>query len=116
MSAADDMADFYVHTATVETYAGSGAYGDVYNAPVLHSPLNTPPDGVFAEAKRRLVRAKDGQEVVSETTLYMAPAQGALYVPDSRVTVGGKVSYVITQNVNDAPGLDLPEHAAVTLK
>lgn len=108
VSAADDMADFYVHTATVETYQGSGAYGDVYAAPVVVA--------CFAEAKRRLVRAKDGQETVSESTLYMGTVNGALCVPDSRVTVAGKVSYVITQNVNDAPGLDLPEHAAVTLK
>lgn len=108
MTAADDMADFYVHTASVETFEGAGAYGDVYGAPVVVA--------CFAEAKRRLVRAKDGEQVVSESTLYMGTADGALFVPDSRVTVGGKVSYVITQNVNDAPGLDLPEHAAITLK
>lgn len=108
MTADDDMADFYVHTATVETYQGTGAYGDVYAAPVVVA--------CFAEAKRRLVRAKDGQETVSESTLYMGAADGGLFVPDSRVTVGGKVSYVITQNVNDAPGLDLPDHAAITLK
>jgi hypothetical protein len=108
VSAADDMADFYVHTATVEPFEGAGAYGDVYGPKVVVA--------CFAEAKRRLVRAKDGEQVVSESTLYMGTADGALFVPDSRVTVGGKASYVITQNVNDAPGLDLPEHAAVTLK
>lgn len=102
------MADFYVHHVTIEPFQGAGAYGDVYGPPVVVA--------CFAEAKRRLVRAKDGQEVVSESTLYMDTADGALFVPDSRVTVGTNVSYVITQNVNDAPGLDLPEHAAVTLK
>lgn len=104
----DDISDFYVHTVSVETFEGAGAYGDVYGAPVVVA--------CFAEAKRRLVRAKDGQEVVSESTLYMDTADGPAFVPDSRVTVNGKVSYVITQNINDAPGLDLPEHAAVTLK
>lgn len=108
VSAADDMAGFYVHTATVETFQGAGAYGDVYAAPVTVS--------CFAEAKRRLVRAKDGEQVVSESSLYMSVADGAGFVPDSKVTVQGKVSYVITQNINDAPGLDLPEHAVVTLK
>ena len=103
-----DVSDFYVHEVTVETWQGSGAYGDVYAAPVTVT--------CFAENKVLLVRAKDGQQVVSGTQLYMAAADGALFVPDSRVTVQGRVSYVITQNVNDAPGLGLPEHAAITLK
>lgn len=103
-----DISDFYVHKATVETWQGAGAYGDVYAAPV------TVP--CFAEAKIQLVRGKDGQQVVSGSTLFMAAADGALFAPDSRVTVGGRVSYVITQNTNDAPGLDLPDHAAITLK
>jgi hypothetical protein len=104
----DDISDFYVHTAQVETWEGAGAYGDVYAAPVTVN--------CFAEDKIQLVRAKDGQQVVSGSTLYMAAPDGDLFVPDSRVTVDGRVSYVITQNTNDAPGLDLPEHAAITLK
>lgn len=103
-----DISDFYVHTAQVETWEGAGAYGDVYAAPV------TVP--CFAEDKIRLVRGKDGEQVVSGSTLYMAVTDGALFVPDSRVTVDGRVSYVITQNTNDAPGLGLPDHAAITLK
>jgi hypothetical protein len=103
-----DISDFYVHEAQVETFAGAGAYGDVYAAPVTVS--------CFAEDKIRLVRAKDGEQVVSGSTLYMAVTDGALFPPDSRVTVDGRVSYVITQDTNDAPGLGLPEHAAITLK
>ena len=30
----DDLVDFYVHTITVQTLTGTGAYGDVYAAPV----------------------------------------------------------------------------------
>jgi hypothetical protein len=104
----DDISDFYVHTAQVETWEGAGAYGDVYAAPVVVS--------CFAEDKIQLVRAKDGQQVVSGSTLYMAAVDGDLFVPDSRVTVDGRFSYVLTQNTNDAPGLNLPEHAAITLK
>jgi hypothetical protein len=29
---------------------------------------------------------------------------------------GTRVSYVISQNINDAPGLGLPEHSAIYLK
>lgn len=104
----DELAEFHVHTAVVETFEGTGAYGDVYAAPATVSCL--------AEAKRRLVRSKDGEEVVSETSLYMTVADGGRFVPDSRVTVGGHTSFVITNSTNDAPGLDLPDHATVTLK
>ncbi len=103
-----DISDFYVHTAQVETWVGTGAYGILYASPVTVV--------CFAEDKIRLVRAKDGEQVVSGSTLYMAVTDGALFPPDSRVTVDGRVSYVITQNTNDAPGLNLPEHAAITLK
>lgn len=103
------ISDFYVHTATVESFAGAGAYGDVYSTPVNVS--------CFADAKIRLIRNKDGQMVVSSSTLDMSPTDGARFLPASRVTVSGKVSYVITQNINDAPGvLDDVAHAEITLE
>lgn len=111
---ADSIEDFYVHTVTVETYQGSGAYGDVYAPPLSHSPDTG--TGVFIESKRRLVRDKAGQEVVSETTLYMRPSQSGLYPPDTRVEARGVKSYVISRAVLDAPGLGLPDHAVITLK
>jgi hypothetical protein len=111
---AEDVENFYVHTVEVETFQGTGAYGDVYAPPVTHSPATG--TGVFLESKRRLVRDKSGQEVISETTLYMLPAQAGLYEPDSRVEARGVKSYVISRAVLDAPGLGLPDHAVITLR
>jgi hypothetical protein len=100
--------DFYVHTVTVETWLGTGAAGDVYQIPA------TVPG--FLEGKNVLVRDATGQQVVASSTFYCSTADGAKFTPDSKVTTGGRVSHVIGQNVNDAPGLDLPDHAAIYLK
>jgi hypothetical protein len=102
------ITDFFVHSVVVETWLGTGAAGDVYQTPA------TVPG--FLEGKNVLVRDATGQQVVAASTFYCATADGARFTPDSKVTSGGRVSHVISQNVNDAPGLDLPEHAAIYLK
>lgn len=100
--------DFYVHTVTVETFQGTGAAGDVYAAPAVVSG--------FLEGKIQLVRDSAGQQVVAASTFYCPTTDGARFTPDSKVTAGGRVSHVISQNINDAPGLGLPEHAEIYLK
>jgi hypothetical protein len=102
------ISDFFVHTVTVETWLGTGAAGDVYQVPA------TVPG--FLEGKIRLVRDSTGQQVTAASTFYCAPTDGAKFTPDSKVTSGGRVSHVISQNINDAPGLDLPDHAEIYLK
>lgn len=109
----DDISDFFVHTATVETFAGSGAYGDVYNAPVVLDPADD--NGCYIEGARHLVRDKDGAQVVSETQLYTARSNEALFAPDSRVTFNGGTSLVITVSTFDSGDLDLPDHICVAL-
>lgn len=105
---ADDLADFYEHTAAVETFLGTNGYGeDTFAAPVNVA--------CFADDTRKLVRGKDGEQVVSESTLYTYPINGPLFTADSRVTLNGTVSRVIKTNVNDSGDLDLPDHVAVTL-
>lgn len=100
--------EFYVHTVSVETHTGTGAFGDTYDTP---ADVNG-----FLEGKVQLVRGSDGQEIVSASTFYCAVADGARFTPDSRVMAGGREAYVISQNTNDAPGLGLPDHTAVYLK
>jgi hypothetical protein len=99
---------FFVHTVTVETRTGTGAAGDVYAAPVTVAG--------FLEGKVQLVRDSTGQEVTANSTLYCAVADGARFTPDTKVTTGGRISRVISQNINDAPGLNLPDHAEIYLK
>lgn len=110
MSSAE-LGDFWVHTVTVETYLGVNGSGvKQYAAPVQ-------PDG-FLEAKRRLVRAEDGNQVVSESTFYSDLGNAALFTPASRVTLSGRPlpTTVITVDINDGQALDLPDHIAVALQ
>ena len=111
----DELADFYVHTCTVETFLGADGYGrDQFAAPVVLSPATG--TGCFIESKRRLVRKSMTEETISETTLYTYPGSAALFAPNSRVTVGTAVSRVIVTNLNDSGGgLGLPDHVAVNL-
>jgi hypothetical protein len=102
------ITDFFVHTVSVESWLGTGAAGDVYQTPTTVSG--------FLEGKTVLVRDSTGQQVVAQSTFYCSTTDGAKFTPDSKVTTGGRVSHVISQNVNDAPGLGLPDHAAIYLK
>lgn len=109
----DELADFYVHTVTVETLTGTDGYGrEQFAAPVILTPPDT---GCFVEQKRRMVRDKDGVQVVSETTVYTRPEQIDLFTPGSRVTIRTAVAHVITAALNDSGDLDLPDHIAVAL-
>lgn len=98
-------AELLVHTASVEAYAGSGAYGDVYDAAV------TVP--CYYEGRRQLVRDSSGAEAVSEATMYVQPD---VNIPaGSKVTVLGRSTHVITVSVLDDGGLTGLAHQEVAL-
>lgn len=89
---------------TVEAYQGSGAYADAYAAAVQVS--------CWVDAKRRLIRAPDGSQVVSETTVLaaldtVAPARSRVTLPD------GSTTLVISSTRREAAGLPLPEHLEI---
>jgi hypothetical protein len=98
---------FFVHTVSAETFEGTGAYGDSYGAPVSVT--------CFVDDGAHLVRNKTGEEVVSSTTVYAPPSQAAALALESRVTVNGRVAYVIAVNSRDSGGLGLPDHVEVHL-
>jgi hypothetical protein len=103
------VARFFVHTVTVEPFTGVSGYGvDQFAAAQTISG--------FLEASRKLVRNQNGEEVVSEAQFYTDKANVSLFPANSRVTYPGVVTRVIRPNLNDAPGLGLPEHLAVTLE
>ncbi len=103
-----DLQDFWVHTIMVETFEGVGAAGDVYSAPQYVAG--------FLEGKNILVRDAAGQQVVAGSTFYTDAAYSGIFTPDTRVTIDGRVSYVITQNRNDSGPLGLPDHTMVQIK
>ena len=98
-------AHLLVHTASVEPYEGSGAYGDVYG-----TAYNLP---CYFEAERKIVRNSDGDEAVAEATVYAD--LGAEVNPGSRVAVNGYSSTVITVSVFDDGGLTGLAHREIAL-
>lgn len=89
-------------TITVEAYRGTGAFGDVYDQASTVTPC-------FVDDIRKLVRASDGSQVVSETTVYAPPSTTAPV--GSRITLpSGRTTTVITSKRLTAYGLAVPEH------
>jgi hypothetical protein len=103
-----ELQEFWVHTIMVETFEGTGAMGDVYAVPQYV-------DGLL-EGKVILVRDAAGQQVVSSSQFYTDAANTDVFAPDSRVTVDGRISYVISQNRADSGRMQLPDHAAIYCK
>lgn len=95
------------HEVTVEAYQGDGAYGPVYAAPATVR--------CFVDDKRRLVRTAEGDEAVSETTLYVGDLTADI-PPESRVTVNGRTTTVLTVSRLDGAGLPTPDHLEVALQ
>lgn len=107
MSAAD-LADMYVHTCAVEMFLGTAGSGeDTFAVPVTLAG--------FLDDTRHLVRDKDGEQVVSESSFFTYPVNGPVFAPNSRVTINGHTSRVIRLNTNTSGALDLPDHIAVAL-
>ncbi|RLV56058.1 hypothetical protein D9V41_09220 [Aeromicrobium phragmitis] len=92
----------------VEPYAGTGAYGDTYEA------SRTRPCAI--EDRRQLVRDNDGREVISETTLTIRREHLADFPPGSRVhTHHGRVAYVIVAAEHRDGGRGAWQHGTVNL-
>lgn len=110
-----ELDDFRVHAVTVRTFLGAGGMGSAYAAPVTLSPATG--EGVLVDEKRRLVRAPDATQVISEATV-LDPDTGHadLWAPDSQVTLpSGRVATVITVAARTSGDLDLPDHIEVAL-
>jgi len=83
-------------TVSVETWKGEGAYGPLYEDLVT---VRWNYDG-----KRRLVRGANGEEVVSEGTGQAHPDDAAQFTPESRLTIDGRSSTVLTASPQSVRG------------
>lgn len=100
---ADIPRQYLVHSIDVETYTGTGAYGDQHEAAV--------PVACMVEDSRRLVRNTDGDEVMSETTLYAHLDDAAKLTEKSFVTLpSGRASKIILRKLRDDGGMGTPQH------
>lgn len=84
-------------SVSVESWTGESAYGPIYVGVVT----------VLCKVStiRQLVRNSNGEEVVSEATLYVLPADAAPFVAESKVTIAGRVSTVISVAPETARGV-----------
>lgn len=98
---------FFVNSVSVETLTGEGAYGDVFAAPVAVA--------CFVDDAAHLIRNQQGEQVVSNTTIFADTVVAATFAVKSRVTVNGRVAQVITVNPYDSGALGLPDHVEVHL-
>jgi hypothetical protein len=96
---------FKTHTILVEPYEGSGAYGSVYGAQVSVE--------CRVEDVVRLVRAASGDEVVSSATV--ACDVGTVIPPESRVTVKGRVTTVLSVSDPSTGGRSELDHLEIAL-
>lgn len=108
--ALDELADLLAHTITVTPHQGQGSYGPVYGPEQTLSPETG--TGVLVDEETRLVRAPDGTEAVSSTTIIARVAQADALTVGTRVTLpSGDVTTVLTRSVATLPGVDdMPEH------
>ena len=83
-------------SVAVASYGGQSALG-----PVLSGSVDVP---CKVSWTRQLVRGIDGEEVVSELTLYVHPADAAPFAPGASVTIHGYESRVISVSPQARPG------------
>ena len=98
--------DFQPTTVAVRTKTGSGANGDIFAATVDRN--------VFLEDARKLVRDANGEQVVSETTLFADTADLDVFKPDSKVALPGRTARVLLAKLRVIGDPDV-DHLEVTL-
>lgn len=90
------IARLFTQTASVETRTGSKAGAAAYADPVDVA--------CFVNDSHKQVRAANGDEIVSSTTLYAPLADVEVFAPGSKVTVNGRTAFVISTFRRDSAG------------
>lgn len=101
------IARLLTQSVLVETRTGSSGYGDLYAAPVTKK--------AFIDDQRKLIRDAQGNETVSETTLFTLIDDIDAFTTGSRVTVNGRIATVLSAKRRDAAGPVNVHHAEIHL-
>ena len=101
------LSAFFIHTASVETFTGAGAYGDTYAA--ARDVKGFLDDGVV------LVRTGTSEQLEQKSIFYAALSDAAKLVAGSRVTVNGRGAWVSAIRRRDGGSLGLPDHIETDL-
>lgn len=94
--------EYLVHEVTVRPLTGTGAYGPVHGDPFQLR--------CFAAGKRRLVRDRDGAEVLSTLQVLAAPGESKRVPAGSLLEWNGDTTKVIASTEHDDGGLGAPQH------
>jgi len=101
--------EFLQHTVTVDTWTGEGMFGTEY------APTSGPVP-CFKDDTRKLVRSAGGDQVVSETTLWVFDkTHKPKFVPESIVHLPDRDATVISCGDADSGTLGLPDHLQIVL-
>jgi hypothetical protein len=103
----DPLADWWVHTVTVQPLTGHGPEGDTYGT--AYEVIG------YLDHTRRLVRAANGSQVVSNATL-LAPIATADIPVGSLVSSGATRTKVITFTRHEAGPQPTPNHVEMFLE
>ena len=100
--------DLFAHQATVETYQGAAAMGDLYADPVTVKGYLD--DGIVR------VQGADGEQLMQKSTFYADISDADKFTPESRITVNGRASQVTQVRRREAGSLFAPvAHVEVDL-
>ena len=103
------LAQMFTQTVSVETYTGSGEFGDVYASPV--DVLGMLDDGLV------LTKGPAGDLLTSSTVFYTYLENAPLFRPESRVSINGVTMQVEAAKPRQAaPMFRQLEHLEVQLK
>lgn len=104
-----DLSDFWVHTVDAEPYLGTSGGGVRQFDAVATVPG-------FLVYKRTLVRNQNAEQVLSESQFYGDVSLAGYFPIESRVTVNGNTTTVITVSTHTSGDLELPDHIVVYLQ
>ncbi|WP_193118443.1 hypothetical protein [Brachybacterium tyrofermentans] len=104
----EDLDELFMHTVTVDSWVGVGAYGDVYADTSDSLPC-------YLDETRKLVRDENGTETTSEATVFVSLQDGETFKPGSIVHLEDRDALVISRARRDGRPLDLPSHTEVAL-
>lgn len=100
---ADELAEFWVHTTTIETFTGEDAFGKHY------APTSEPVPCFIAD-KRRLIRNRSGDTEISETTITANRRYASLFTEGSIAHLPERDAVVLKLADNSSGDLGLPDH------
>lgn len=106
---------FYIHTATVQTCAGSGPYGDTFLPPVQVPCFAD--DAQDVQVQGTTVAVTDSTVVYADLAWAPSnPPTAGQFAPNSKVSVNGQDARVISVKRRSGDALGLPSHVQVSIK